>query len=168
MVAGKPELRLTFSWTLKDAVISLCSSYEIYTASGSEEKTTVPILVAGLQGKLPLIIIEIEILIFLSLVDSYDKKGGIYAQISLHSGLSGIEYCGCNYEHEEILLSNSLSNSEGESDDENASNIPLIGGFVSDRFALKLRTKRLVSVEVAGPLKVIEDIPLIVCATFDG
>ena len=132
----------TFCWTLKEQIISLCTSFDFDEMISKKY----PIIIAGLPN-------------------------GFYAKISLHTGLSGIIYKGTNYQTQTLLEDEILESSDFDTDSDDSSQfVPLIGSIVSDSFARKLRHQRAVCSDVIGLKRRANGAgnSLIACANYDG
>ena len=130
-------------WNVREQVVSLCGSFEHGSAMlGTDE---IPIIVAGLQG-------------------------GIYARISLHSGLTGVSYFGSNLTSQRELdrkLEDSEENSDNSDDDtrNTVSSLPGFGGMISYEKSKKVNQNTSLTM-VGGPLHLPE--PAIACGSFHG
>lgn len=128
------NFQVTHSWKLKEQVVSLCEEMEKESAFNAAS----PVIVAGLDS-------------------------GIFARISLHSGLTGVSYSGANYDKKKALDSENLANEDEDNDDYH----PLRGSMLTDNYLLRIQSRHS-SVTFVGSLSNPDGENYIVCGSYDG
>lgn len=132
------NVTITHVWNVKEQVVSLCGSYEV--SSSPLNHAEYPIIVAGLQG-------------------------GIYARISLHTGLTGVTYFGSTLTNQQILQREADSASDSSTDEQEA-NSPFGGSIISFKSRVKAQKSSSLTM-VGGPVRLANS-SAIVCGNFEG